>query len=110
MKIYLSGPMTGIPDWNYPAFHAAANQLRHAGHVVFSPAENFEGDTKRDRAEYMRKDIEAVLWAEAVAVLPGWYASKGAALEVAIARELGLPAGTDAAGVLAELASRETEQ
>lgn len=38
--VYLSGPMTGLPDFNYPAFHDAAQRLRSIGHRVESPAEN----------------------------------------------------------------------
>lgn len=41
-KIYLAGPMSGLPDLNYPAFHAAAAKLRAMGHVVLNPAENPE--------------------------------------------------------------------
>ena len=39
MRIYVSGPMTGRPDNNYPAFDAAAKRLRDAGHFVINPAE-----------------------------------------------------------------------
>lgn len=90
MNLYVSGPMTGRPDFNYPAFNAMAAKLRLAGHTVFNPAENFGGDTSRARAEYMRLDIQMVLMAEAVVVLDGWEHSRGARLEVAIARELGI--------------------
>ena len=38
-RIYLSGAMTGCPDLNFPAFHAAAKALRERGLVVINPAE-----------------------------------------------------------------------
>jgi hypothetical protein len=91
MMLYLSGPMTSYPDWNYPAFAAVAHALRERGHQVFNPAETFGGDPSRPRAEYMRLDVAALLTVEAVVILPGWEQSKGATLEVAIARELELP-------------------
>ena len=37
--IYVSGPMSGLPDLNFPAFHAAAAELRALGHTVVNPAE-----------------------------------------------------------------------
>lgn len=91
MKFYLSGPMTGYPDWNYPAFAAAAELLRYMGHQVLSPAENFAGATNKTYAEYMRLDIEQVLSVEAIAVLPHWWTSRGACIEVSVARVIGLP-------------------
>ena len=39
MRIYISGPMTGKHDFNYPAFNAAAKRLRSEGHFVINPAE-----------------------------------------------------------------------
>lgn len=37
MRIYVSGPMTGHPDLNRPAFDAAAKRLREEGHFVINP-------------------------------------------------------------------------
>ena len=91
MKIYVAGPMTGIPEFNFPAFNAAAARLRAAGHEVINPAENEGGDTSKTWAYYMRQDLHHVLSVEAIAVLPGWQRSRGATLEVAVARALGLP-------------------
>jgi hypothetical protein len=89
--IYISGPMTGRPNLNYEAFHAAAASLRAAGHGVFNPAETDGGDMTRPYAYYMRKDIAALLDCTGVLVLDAWQESRGACLEVAVARAIGLP-------------------
>lgn len=88
--IYLSGPMTGLPDYNYPAFKEAAKILRNFGHVVFDPSEAFEGRTDLPKEMYMRKDIEELLKANVVALLPGWELSTGAQLEVEVAKQCGI--------------------
>jgi hypothetical protein len=89
--LYLSGPMTGYADFNFPAFHAHAKRLRHKGYTVLNPAENFAGNAALPRETYLREDLGMVLRADAVAVLPRWNYSKGARLEVAVARAIGLP-------------------
>jgi len=91
MKLYLSGQMTGLPDHGEALFNSTAKSLRGAGFTVLNPSENFGDRKDLPRAEYMRVDIESVLKSDAVAVLENWRVSKGAQLEVAIARELGLP-------------------
>lgn len=37
MRIYCSGPITGVPDHNRAAFDAAAKRLRAQGHFVINP-------------------------------------------------------------------------
>lgn len=91
MRIYLSGPMSGQPEFGYPVFREHAARLRADGYDVVDPSENFGGDPSHERRAYIRLDIGHVLDVEAVAVLPGWEKSRGARLEVNIARELGLP-------------------
>lgn len=90
-RTYLSGPMTGIPEFNYPAFNEAAKWLREQGHLVFNPAETFNGDTTKAWSYYMRVDIEAIMESTEIRVLPGWESSAGAMLEVLIALAIGLP-------------------
>lgn len=90
-KAYISGPMTGLPDFNFPAFNEAAIVLQKEGYSVFNPAENDGGDTSHPWEYYMRKDIQAVCDADIVFVLPGWRASKGASLEVMVAERLNVP-------------------
>ena len=87
---YLSGPMTGLEDFNYPAFNAAAVILRQRGFSVLNPAETDAGSSDRPRSFYLRIDIANLLRATKIVILPGWERSPGATLEVAIARELGL--------------------
>ncbi len=88
--IYISGPMTGHPEYNFPAFEQAANRLRAIGFEVTSPHEFGEGGDK-SWADYLRKDLIAMLTdCNAVATLPGWEQSRGAMLEVHVAAALGM--------------------
>jgi glycosyltransferase involved in cell wall biosynthesis len=87
--IYLSGPMTGLPDFNYPAFNTEAARLRGMGFSVINPAEAPECDSW---VAYMRNDLVHLLkWADALVYLPGWENSKGAGIEIYVAHALGLP-------------------
>lgn len=109
MRIYLAGPMTGIPHFNYPAFNAAAATLRADGHHVFSPAEHDTemhgkdisnptgcAETAAREHGFSRRDaLKADLaWicdnADAIALLPGWEQSTGARAERALAHALNL--------------------
>jgi nucleoside 2-deoxyribosyltransferase len=100
MKLYLAGPMRGYPDFNFPAFDAAAEKLRQAGHEVFNPADHdreviaADGRTIADLGirECMKADTAWICDnAEGVAVLTGWEESTGACAEVALARAIGIP-------------------
>lgn len=91
--------MSGIKDFNFPAFMAAAKKLREEGHVVFNPAEedlrswkNLERVKKyANYRDCLRKDLNWILdHAEAIAILPGWQKSKGVKAELALSRALGL--------------------
>lgn len=87
MKLYIAGPMSGLPEFNYPAFHAAEAQLQAAGYETLNPATNGEKDSWED---YMRAGIAQVIQADALALLPGWHASRGARIEVDLAANLGM--------------------
>jgi hypothetical protein len=99
MKLYLAGPMRGYPQFNFPAFFAAAKDLRARGHEVWSPAENdvdVDGfdpttDAAKPMRHYMLRDLPAVLNSDAVALLPGWRKSTGALMEVYVATGCGIP-------------------
>ena len=71
-SIYIAGPMTGLPEWNFPLFHRAAKAWRARGWLVVNPAETDGGDTSKPRAYYMRRDIQNLLSCECIGLLPDW--------------------------------------
>lgn len=112
MRLYLAGPMTGLPKFNYPAFIEAAAGLRDMGHEVVSPAElddpltravamqsvdgapgtgSANGETWGD---FLARDVKLLAddGIEGIFVLPGWEESSGARLETFVGHALcGLP-------------------
>lgn len=88
IRIYLAGPCTGLPEFNYPAFHAEAARLRELGYHVENPAEiNPDGGSWGD---CMRRDLAQLVTCDAIALLPGWIDSRGATLERYVAFQLGM--------------------
>jgi hypothetical protein len=91
--LYLSGPMTGKPEFNFPAFNAAAADLRARGFEVINPAElDAADDAPMAWEQYLRRDIKRLVDADRIARLPGWEHSRGAKLELHIATALGMSA------------------
>ena len=111
MRVYLAGPMTGIPQFNIPNFDAATAYLRTQGFEVVSPAElddpasraaamaspdgapgsgSSNGETWGD---FLARDVKLLAdgGVEAVYVLPGWEKSRGARLETFVASLCKLP-------------------
>jgi hypothetical protein len=85
---YLSGPMSGLPEYNYPHFHTVAAALRLLGHNVVNPAElNPTGGTRED---CLRADIRALCDCTGLILLTGWQHSIGAHIELNLAHRLGL--------------------
>nr|WP_265342954.1 DUF4406 domain-containing protein [Pseudomonas aeruginosa] len=109
-RIYLAGPMTGLPEFNYPAFHAEAARLRHLGYHVENPAEN-PAPACGTWAGYMRKALAQLVTCDAIALLPGWPSSRGANIErslafamgmkVVMAADIAVPIGRESAATLA---------
>ena len=87
--VYIAGPMTGIDQFNYPAFNAAAARLRAMGYHVENPAENPAPPCGSWQA-YMRMAITQLVKCDTIALLPGWEKSRGAKIEHRLATELGL--------------------
>ena len=100
-RIYIAGPMTGLPGLNFCAFNDAAAQLRAAGFEAVNPVEinpTQISDAAQQPAEAgdhlwrqcMKRDIAQLVTCDKVAVLTGWSHSRGAMLEVSLADELGI--------------------
>lgn len=107
IKVYVSGPMRGIPRFNFPMFDRARDWLTKMGYTVFSPADNdretypgiedWPGFAEGQLAPGFHFDLhKAMAWdlarcaeVDALVLLPGWEQSKGAAHEVYVARVCG---------------------
>ena len=100
MKLYLAGPMRGIPYFNFPEFDRYAEMLRSKGFEVVNPADiDREGghepdpsgdiaNTTLDFNECMARDLAAVCLCDGIFLMPGWYNSQGARIELSVATAL----------------------
>lgn len=104
-KLYIAGPMRGIPEFNFPAFFDAELTLRGWGYETVNPARRdsergfeYAGKTGHENLDAEGFDLnDALAWdldqiareCDGVALLPNWMGSKGARAEVATAEALG---------------------
>lgn len=110
MMIYIAGPMSGIPQFNFPAFDAAATLLREQGYDVQSPAEMDSPETRavalkspdgrfgsgtvngETWGDFLARDVKLVADSvEGIGLLPNWETSRGARLETFVALTVGKP-------------------
>jgi nucleoside 2-deoxyribosyltransferase len=107
MRVYIAGPMSGIPLYNFPEFDRVAAEWRALGHDVASPADITRGlywerfgrqyNPATDRAEWgdeitcelFERDLAAVCQSDALVLLTGWNQSRGARMEITVACALG---------------------
>lgn len=93
--VFLSGPMTGKPDFNRKAFDDAARQLADMGAgYVFNPADVSRRDRKaKPHEEYMKRTLHELTGGgyDLLVLLDGWQASTGSTLEVSVAQACGIP-------------------
>lgn len=87
MKLYISGPMTGLPGNNFNAFNTAAKVVRMLGHIPVNPVE-INPDPDTSWAMCLRADLKALCDCDGIVLLPGWEKSKGAQLELHVAHRL----------------------
>jgi hypothetical protein len=94
-KIYIAGPMRGLPDLNFPAFDRAALHFGDCGYFVFNPSDmdRAAGDNADDPpfiADCMKRDLNVICECTDIALLRGWPHSAGVRPEVALAHLLKL--------------------
>jgi len=102
--VFLSGPMSGLPDFNRAAFNAAATDLRSRGLEVWNPADLVAEDVLELRAvvhgrlafgsppewvDWLAANLAALPRYRVVQTLPGWELSRGSLVEVTAARQMG---------------------
>ncbi|WP_312227582.1 DUF4406 domain-containing protein [Pseudescherichia sp.] len=87
MRIYIAGPMSGLSDYNRPAFWFMDMTLSAKGHTVLNPASLPDGLTQ---PQYMDICLAMLRCAEAIYLLRGWEESAGAVAEKALAEKLQL--------------------
>ena len=107
-RIYIAGPMTGVPKFNRPKFEEAARILRAHGWTVESPVEIADAfgsqntivttpgllDTVIDEA------LAELAKCDAIYLLTGWENSRGAKTELLLALEKGMDVITERSGVV----------
>lgn len=87
-KVYISGAITGVLDYA-DKFNKAEQELRDMGFDVFNPCNMgiVEGFSWSD---YMRKDIAMLMECDYIFPLKGWKKSRGAKIEMKLAKKLGI--------------------
>ncbi|WP_297628726.1 DUF4406 domain-containing protein [uncultured Rikenella sp.] len=90
MKVYISGPITGLPRKETErAFGAAEAEILARGHEPVNPLRN--GLPKSATwHEHMRADLRQLLDCDAIYMIGEWWYSSGARLEWQLARDVGI--------------------
>lgn len=101
--VYISGPMRGRKDHNFPAFFRAEAKLLREGWQVLNPAridmeeDGFDSHGKGPAFpidHFIRRDLDLIMGLkpgrDAIAVLDDWFLSYGARAEVYLAKWRGL--------------------
>ena len=95
MKIYISGKITGLPKKEYTRkFHEAGAELTTAFNVaivqIINPLDIDPKTPNPTWIDFMAEDIRELLQCDGIYMLDNWQDSKGARIEHAIAKEMGI--------------------
>lgn len=87
MKVYISGPMTGKPDYNRAAFLSAAEELTEDGCIAVHTDWMID---QLSEQEYMLIALQMLLSCDAIYLLKDWDTCPISQLEHSVARACGL--------------------
>jgi len=91
MKVYISGKITGLAKKESELkFKEASDYIASFGHTPINPVDLFPSNPTWSYADYMREDIRELIYCDAIYMISNWQTSKGAILELRIAKALGL--------------------
>lgn len=103
-KVYICGKMSGLPEYNYPRFNQVASELRLKGYFVENPAEvqveNAVWHKEWEWHDYMKAAIQQLIRCDAIYVLNGYETSKGANIEIQLAKDLGINVYYESKGII----------
>ena len=89
MRVYISGPITGVSDY-MEKFELAEKELIEKGFAVVNPAKiNYGMPEDMTYEEYMEIDIRLIDLCDAIYMIRGWDMSRGANREYGYASGLG---------------------
>lgn len=95
-RVYIAGPMAGLPNRNEDAFFEAEVLLNESGYETVNPARLTNEALLKSkgkqptRAECYREDFRELTKCDAIYMLKGWAHSSGATLERLLALEMDL--------------------
>jgi nucleoside 2-deoxyribosyltransferase len=99
LKIYLAGPMTGLPNNNKSRFRTAKSILEHfyPQHEFINPHDlevnlsQPDGTAEEIYRQVLPGDVATICECGAILVLPGFEQSRGTALEQHLTELIGIP-------------------
>ena len=110
--VYIAGPMTGLPRFNYPAFAEAEELIAECGVSVFNPTKltntageyneimesedgSYDFASGKTWSDFIIPSVKVIIdRAGSLVFLKGWQASRGARLEAVAALLCGKPCYT----------------
>ena len=89
-KVFISGPMTGYPEYNKTAFKEKENELTKKGYSVVNPWKDWlvESDATWEHCMYLA--LEELIECDYIVYLEGSEKSRGSIVERRFANKLGI--------------------